>query len=394
VDLSRARPVREETDRFAGDLQRAVEGADTFFIATGHRGEGEAPAFGMDASHRGGAAGFVRVAGERSLLIPDYAGNNHFNTLGNLELDSRAGLLFVDFERGDLFQLTGQAVVEWDHPETGSFPGARRLVRFELESAVVLRGALPLRFSGEAAAARSLRVVAKQQESADVVSLVFEARDGAPLPRFAAGQYLPIEVTLPGQQEPVQRTYSLSSGPDDRAYRISVKREPQGAVSRHLHDVVQAGHILASLPPSGDFRLDHEGQRPVVLVSAGIGVTPMVSMLRDLSHNSHRRVLFVHGARDGAHHALQREVELLSERRPGIDLHVAYSRPRPEDAPGRDYHSEGRVDVCTLEKLLPGLDADYYLCGPNAFVAGLQSQLEAAGVRPEQIRFESFGPAG
>lgn len=152
----RPRAARRVAERPAGEPVRAralsasqrawLGAADTFFIASGYRGEAERPSFGMDASHRGGDPGFVRVESDTRLTFPDYKGNDLFNTLGNLELDPRAALLFVDFVRGGLLELTGRATVEWEPRDRGRFPGAERLVHFELEALVELPGALPLRW--------------------------------------------------------------------------------------------------------------------------------------------------------------------------------------------------------------------------------------------------------
>ncbi|MEZ4216847.1 MAG: pyridoxamine 5'-phosphate oxidase family protein [Myxococcota bacterium] len=380
---SLSRPARE-----------LVRRADTFFIATGFRGEGESAVFGMDASHRGGAAGFVRVPDARTLVFPDYAGNDHFNTLGNLLMDPRAGLLFVDFERGDLLQLTGRARVDWDSPEIDRTPGARRLVHFEIEECVCLEGALPLRWDAAGGARRELRVIEKRRESADVASFVLASPDGGPLPGFAAGQHLPIELAVPGRADPVVRTYSLSGAPDAPHYRITVKREAHGLASRFLHDAVAVGQRLATAAPQGHFTLDADGERPVVLASAGVGLTPLVSMLHALvAADTGRPVWFVHGARDGAHHPLRREVERLAARATRARVHVAYSRPAPGDVRGRDYASAGRVDGARLERLVPDLDADFYLCGPRPFMAALHAHLEARGVPRDRVRSESFGPA-
>lgn len=381
-------------------MRHQIEHADTFFIATGHRAEGESVTFGMDASHRGGDPGFVRATDGQTLWFPDYAGNNHFNTLGNLSLDPRAGLLFVDFERGNLLQLTGRAFIEWDHPDVALYPGARRLMRFELDEALEQEGVLPIRFAAAGEGVRSLRLVDKVNESDDVTSFVFESRDGGTLPDFAAGQHLPLEVEVEPGSPPMRRTYSLSNAPSEGVYRISVKREFQGAVSRQLHDHVDVGAIVNVRAPAGDFTLDHEGTRPIVLLSAGVGVTPMASMLHELaggdSVHRARDVYFVHGARDGAHHPLGGEVSRVVREgdHPRLHVHVAYSQPRAEDDHGRDYDSRGRVDADLLERILPSLDADYYVCGPNAFMAALQQQLEDRGVPAEQIRSESFGPTG
>jgi ferredoxin-NADP reductase/predicted pyridoxine 5'-phosphate oxidase superfamily flavin-nucleotide-binding protein len=389
-DRAASAPVR--TRRLTPELTTQIRAADTFFIGTGHRAEGEDVTFGMDVSHRGGARGFVDVVDDRTLVIPDYAGNNHFNTIGNLVIDPRAGLLFVDFETGGMLQLTGRAEIDWDSEDIGRYAGARRLIRFTLEEANWLEGALPLRWDFATEAVRELRLVEKTRESTDVVSFVFEAKDGDSLTAFAAGQHLPIEIDLPDHADPTTRTYSLSNGPSDGRYRISVKREPLGAVSRHLHDSLAVGAIVSARAPAGTFVLDH-GRRPVVLVSAGIGVTPMVSMLCALAESPEARpVWFVHGARDGEHHALANEVLALAARSGSVRTHVSFSRPLPEDLERRNFDAQGRVSARLLESILPDLDAEYYLCGPIAFMADLQTELEELGVSSDQIHSESFGP--
>lgn len=371
-----------------------IERADTFFIASGFRGDGESPVFGMDASHRGGARGFVEVRNPGELVFPDYAGNNHFNTLGNLLMDPRAGLLFVDFERGDTLQLTGRARIDWDSPDIQRHADAQRLVHFEIEESVLLAGALPLRWERPADARRELRLVQRIRESADVVSFVLAARDGRSLPDFAPGQYLPIELEIPGRSGTVARTYSLSGSPAAADYRLTVKRDPHGLVSRHLHDDLQVGQSIVAGSPQGTFTLAASGDRPVVLASAGIGLTPMVSMLHALaSRPAGRDVWFVHGARDGDHHPLRREVQRLVAASRTARLHVAYSQPRSTDRLGRDHHSVGRVDGALLEKLLPDFDAEFHLCGPGGFMAELHAFLDARGVPAERIHTESFGPS-
>ncbi|MEO1092302.1 MAG: pyridoxamine 5'-phosphate oxidase family protein [Pseudomonadota bacterium] len=371
-----------------------IAAADTFFIATGHRGDGEHPAFGMDASHRGGDPGFVTVADDTRIVFPDYAGNNHFNTIGNIVLDPRAGLLFVDFETGSLLQLTGRASVDWRSEAVARYRGARRLVVFDIDEIVELPSVVGLRWDAAAESVRSLRLVERIRESEDVTSFVFEARDAGPLPAFEAGQHLPIELRIAGSKAPVRRTYSLSSGPSDDRYRISVKREPRGIASRYLHDHVEPGSIIESRRPAGDFVMSCR-PCPVVLVSAGVGLTPMVSMLHMLAGEpSDRSVVFVHGARDGEHHAMAEEVRQLAARRDGIRVHVAYSQPRPEDELGKDYHSKGHIDGALLAGLIEGREPDCYVCGPTRFMADVQTALERIGVPASHIHTESFGPAG
>ena len=380
--------------RLTTSQQEWIASADTFFIASGYRAEGESATFGMDASHRGGDRGFVRVASDTRLAFPDYAGNNHFNTIGNLVLDSRAGFLFIDFETGSLLQLTGRASIDWDSKAVAQIPGARRLVTFDIEEIVELHTALDLRWDADAESVRSLRLIEKIPESEDVISFVFEARDGGPLPEFEAGQHLPIELEVPNLTESVRRTYSLSGAPSRDRYRISVKREPLGLASRHLHDQVETGAIIDSRRPAGDFMMTCN-KCPTVLVSAGVGLTPMVSMLHALVADSgDSPVWFVHGARDGGHHPLAREVQELAGARAGVRIHVAYSRPRTGDEAGVDYDSEGRVDGALLASLVNNIDAHYFLCGPTRFMADIQSDLESRNVPGELIHTESFGPAG
>ena len=258
-----------------------IERADTFFIGSGHRGEAGAASNGMDASHRGGAPGFVTVEETARIVFPDYAGNNHFNTIGNLVVDPRVALLFVDFETGSLLQISGRASIDWDSPHVADHPGAQRLVCVDIDEIAELERVMPLRFSRPRGLVRELRLVDRQRESADVLSLYFAARDDGPLPDFEAGQHLPLALNFERSEtetQTVERTYSLSNGPGDVHYRISVKREPQGLASRLLHDSLEVGSIISSRQPAGDFTIGYH-DRPVVLLSAGIGVTPMVSML-------------------------------------------------------------------------------------------------------------------
>jgi hypothetical protein len=268
------------------------------------------------------------------------------------------------------------------------------LVSFDIEEIIELPAAVALRWDADAESVRSLRLIEKIRESEDVTSFVFEARDAGPLPAFEAGQHLPIELEVPGLEEPVRRTYSLSGAPGHDRYRISVKREPRGLASRHLHDHVEPGAILDTRRPAGEFMMSCN-ECPVALVSAGVGVTPMVSMLHALAaEGGERPVWFIHGARDGGHHPLALEIRELAARRHGIRAHVAYSRPRPEDKAGIDYDSEGRVDGALLAKLIGDVDAHFFLCGPTRFMADLQSDLECRDIPAEHIHTESFGPVG
>ena len=391
VDVDQQDAVAKTASRLDADAQAWISAADTLFIASGYT-DPDKPGSrnGMDASHRGGTPGFARVLSDSRIVIPDYAGNNHFNTIGNLALDPRVGLLFVDFETGGLMQITGRASIDWDSAEVARYAGAQRLVIVDVERVVQLEGALPLRWREPQGSVRALRLFDRIAESDDVVSFEFAARDDGELPSFKAGQHLPIEIDMAGQSESVGRTYSLSGPPGNSYYRISVKRESHGLVSNYLHENLDVGDIINARGPAGDFVL-RESSRPVVLVSAGIGVTPMVSMLHELTDQADERpVFFVHGARSGREHALADEVRDLTRRNPNARSLTLYSQPDTDDRKGRDFDRVGRVRASLLAELNPELNADFYLCGPTAFLADLTAGLEALGVPGDRIIVEAF----
>ncbi len=393
VDAPRHAAPHPRRATLSADNVTWIEDADTMFIASGHSGEGESPSFGMDASHRGGEPGFVRVLSDTTLVFPDYAGNNHYNTIGNLTMDPRVGLLFVDFQTGGMLQLTGRATIEWDSARIAEFPGAQRLVAIAIEEVIELPAAILLRWTADSGAVRTLRLVEKTEESEEITSFTFEARDGGVLADFEPGQHLPIELRLAGRATPERRTYSLSNGPSRGRYRISVKRESHGLVSRALHDGLEVGDFIDAQLPAGDFVLENTGRR-VVLVSAGVGVTPMLSMFHALLEaRDPRPVSFFHAARDRRHHVFADEVRSLANQGQDVSVHVSFSRPGPDDRQGLDYDTAGRLDAERVSAELPSLDAEYYLCGPVAFMAAMQDGLEALGVAGERIHSETFGPA-
>lgn len=380
----------ERSTRLSRSQQDRIGSADTFFIASGHRGEGDNPAYGMDVSHRGGDRGFVEVLDERTLRFPDYAGNRFYNTLGNILSDPRAGLLFVDFASGSLLQLTGRASIDWDSNAVRRVPGARQLVTLEIDAVVELTGALRLRWQEEADTARDLRLVRKVRESADVVSFHFQSRDGGPLAPFRAGQHLPVELHLAGGLGKVQRSYSLSGRAGDGAYRISVKCEPRGLVSRILHDGLDVGAVIGSGKPAGDFALPDD-DAPLVLAGAGIGSTPLVSMLQELAvAGDTRPVRFVHGVRDGDHHPFREEVGRLAGDRDNIRLQTLYSRPTEGDRQSPAFDREGRITGAFLAGLFNRADTRYLLCGPAGFLAEVTGDLQQLGVPENRISFETF----
>jgi ferredoxin-NADP reductase len=188
---------------------------------------------------------------------------------------------------------------------------------------------------------------------------------------------------------PLIRSYSLSELPDERGYRISVKRE--GAASRYLHEHVMVGDLLEAAAPRGSFVL-RPGTGPVVLISAGVGATPVLAMLHALvRERTTRPVWWLHGARTRQEHAFGAEVDALLAALPDGHRLVAYSRPVATDTPGIDHDLSGRLDLVVLERAGVPKDADYYLCGPDGFMRAIGAALTARGVAPERVATEAFG---
>lgn len=397
-----------------------IDTADTFFVAS----YVDDPAGRqVDVSHRGGKAGFVRLSEDGVLTIPDFAGNLFFATLGNFVINPRAGLVFADFESGDLLQLTGEAQVDLDSPEIAAFQGAERLWRFKPRRIVYRAGALPLRWKFQANgwspnslmtgswdevasrlkaqaladAWRPFKVTQVVDESSVIRSFYLEPLDGAGLIPHTAGQHLPIRVTLPGCTKPVIRTYTLSTAPADGVYRISVKR--QGLVSVHLHETLRVGSVIEARAPAGQFTIDAAAHRPAVLLAAGVGVTPMLAMLRHVVYEGlrTRRVrptwLF-HSARTLAERAFTKEIDQLAANAGG-EVRVVRTLTDSEGAQmGKDFDAAGRLDIELLRETLPFNDYDFYLCGPAGFMQSLYDGLRELNVADNRIHAEAFGPAG
>ena len=250
---------------------------------------------------------------------------------------------------------------------------------------------------------RSLVVERKVGESENVISFYLVPEDGRPLAPFLPGQFLPLKLDIPGQYQPVVRTYSLSDSPSANHYRLTIKRETAppdrpdaypGAASNFFHDQVDVGSKVLAQSPRGRFLLDPSREHPVVLLSGGIGLTPLVSMLTTIVESGSRcQTWFIHGARNGREHAMGDLVRQLSDGHDHIRTHVRYSRPFPEDTVGRDYDDEGHVDIRLLERLLPDQHFDFYLCGPTPFMKSLFDGLMAWGIPADRIHYEFFGPA-
>ena len=395
-----------------------IEGADTFFVASYVDVDGQRA---VDVSHRGGQPGFVRVEGNR-LTIPDFAGNLHFNTLGNLLLNPQAGLLFIDFSTGDLLQLSGRTEIILEGPQIEAFQGAERFWTFEVEKLVRRPAALALRWrfdgmsptsllTGNWAQAdtrlqaqalgnqwRPLRVAKIERESHSIRSIYLEPDDGAGLPVFLAGQHLPVRFTLDGEVH--IRTYSLSSAPSDGFYRISVKRE--GRVSTHLHEQIQVGDVVEARAPQGHFTVAPLERRPLVLLAAGVGITPLLSMLREVVYQGLRTrrirpTWLLQSSRSLADQPFRRELDrLLESAGDAVRVLRLLSQPEADAHEGEDFDRRGRIDGAVLRDLLEVEDydqIDFVVCGPGGFTQGLYDGLRELDVRDAQIHAETFGPS-
>jgi ferredoxin-NADP reductase/MOSC domain-containing protein YiiM len=240
---------------------------------------------------------------------------------------------------------------------------------------------------------RRLAVAAITRESDSVISIRLEDPDGAELPAARPGQYLTLRVQPDGHRSSLLRNYSLSGPPDAGYYRITVKHETEGAASGYLHTRLAVGDQLDIAAPRGTFILD--GTRaPVLLISAGIGATPVLAMLVALAQeHSDREIWWLHAARSGRDHSFAAEAHTLVASLPNVHVHVYYSRPGPNDLEGRDFDSAGRLTASRLAQLEPPRDAEAYLCGPVPFMDEISAGLAAIGVDASRIHTEPFGPA-
>jgi len=420
-DASDLRPrATEALSALEDDARALIARSDTLFIAT------QAPPVagdpdvttgrGADVSHRGGRAGFVKIEDERTFLVPDFTGNFFFMTMGNLQLNPRAGVLFIDFDSGDLLTLTGTAEVVWGGEALAAFDGAERAWRFRIESGWRLRNALPLRWTfrdwspnslitgtwTEASSRREAERLAQTwrpwrlsrvvDESAVIRSFHLMPADGFAVPPFQAGQHLPIRLkTIAGDE--LRRTYTISHAPSDEGLRLSIKRE--GAASSHLHDHVHEGDVIEALGPRGQFTIDASLRRPAVLIGAGVGITPMVAFARHLvtegfRHRRMRPLHLIQVARSETLRAFGAELQALVQRANGaMKLQVVL-----DDRDGAlDGALKGPLTMDLLKSLLPFDDHEFFLCGPPGFMQALYEGLRDLGVRDARIQAEAFGPA-
>jgi ferredoxin-NADP reductase/MOSC domain-containing protein YiiM len=238
---------------------------------------------------------------------------------------------------------------------------------------------------------RPLRVAAKARESADVFSLALEPADALPLPAPQPGQFVVLRLQPKREAPPLLRSYSLSGAPNAAHYRLGIKLETAGAAGTYLERDVRIGDTLEASAPRGSFTLE-PGPQALVLASAGIGITPVLAILHAVAAQaSTRETWWLYGARNGAHHPFAAESRALLRRLPNARSRIWYSRPAPEDQPGADFDTRGHLTVAAFEELKVPRDADFYLCGPPAFMDALSTDLAAWDVPRARVHTEVFG---
>lgn len=240
---------------------------------------------------------------------------------------------------------------------------------------------------------RDFRVEQVIRESSVISSFILRPVDDGGVIRHKPGQYLTFWFDIPGHP-PVKRNYSISNAPNGEYYRISVKREPQGLASGWLHDHVGGGTVLKVAPPAGEFFLAEHPERPVVLLSGGVGLTPMVAMLETIAERHPGLAThYVHGTHDRETHAMREHVRGIAKGGTAIALVTFHQTPLPDERAGEDYDHAGLITDAWLIANTPAGEADYFICGPRPFLRAAVSALSLAGVPADRIHYEFFGPA-
>jgi ferredoxin-NADP reductase len=299
--------------------------------------------------------------------------------------------------------LVGGAIAFWRYRRQPSRPGISAPVATQVAGTNAWTGL------------RDFRVTHRAYEDAAQTQCSFYLApiDGRPLDAFKPGQFLTLALQLPGDPTAamatagtgatITRCYSLSDAPSPQTYRITVKRVPApagrqdlpaGLGSNYLHEHIQTGDLIRLRAPAGHFHIDADGDMPAVLVAGGIGITPMMSMLRwCLAAQPGRRVHLYYGVRNSTEQAFKALLEALAAAHPTFTLQVVYSRPHATDQLGRDYQHVGHVDIDLLRRSLPHGRHQFYLCGPGTMMKSLVPALRDWGVQDGDLHHEAFGPA-
>lgn len=398
--------------------------ADTFFIASRSRQFTEDPRSGIDASHRGGKPGFIKVENNR-LLFPDFSGNRFFNTIGNIEDDGRVGLYIPDLDTGSGLFISGTAKVIWEHELLSEYHGAQRFIEIECEQVIeanniipfnghlverspslLSTGDWPVKHGNAVSTKRGFRpfkLVKKIPETATVSSFYFEPIEGNALPPLVAGQYLPVRLINPDTGQPIERNYTVSQLSTENGYRISVKRETHGQMSGLLHNHLALGDIVELGKPIGNFGLAST-PHSCVMLSAGIGITPMLSMLEQRILESQNKVSpapvhFFYACKNTYECAFADFLNTLAKRHKWLRVYIAFSKGLGHQTDQKGLIKQlryctilpSRLDISALRAYLPFDNYHFYLCGAKQFMQTLYQQLTAQGVAKSHLHYEFFG---
>lgn len=237
---------------------------------------------------------------------------------------------------------------------------------------------------------KPVQVIDKVQESQTIWSFYLKPADGTPVANYLPGQHIIVRLQIPGKAGPIQRSYTLSDAPGHDYYRITVKRQgtrdQPGLASSFLHDHIDIGDTIWISEPLGGFALKAQERRPVVLLSAGVGITPMLSMLEAIAAEPDpRQVSFVHGSRNAGEQPMSARLRSLARMHAHIRVSIHHSQASATEIPGEDYDTIGRIDLDFLQWHLTDLDADFYICGPASFVRTLVNGLKSRGISDSQL---------
>ncbi len=289
------------------------------------------------------------------------------------------------------------------HHNRKSFQASRTLLRKQIEATESRRRDVEdnddLYWKGY----RQLRISQLVKETDSCTSVYLKSDDGKPLPSFLPGQHLTFRFDIPGVSKPVVRCYSLSNGPNDREYRITVKSipappnnpmVPAGVASNFINSSLMEGDVLKVKAPSGSFILDEKSNAPIVLLAGGIGVTPMISMMQHIVNSgSTRLVVLVVGVKNGKQHAFKEYLHQTANQHSNVHVVTCYSEPETTEQEGVDFHCSGFVSIDLVKQLLPDNKCQFYVCGPPNFMKSINDGLENWQVPPSRIFTEAFGPA-
>ncbi|WP_067102260.1 FAD-binding oxidoreductase [Marinomonas atlantica] len=406
-DANNAHPInknaiREERTKLSEDDQNFIQSMDTLWIGS------YAPGVGTDCNHRGGKPGFIRVVSPSTIEWPEYRGNGMFFTSGNLESHDRAGVTLVDFDTGSMIQMTGRATVDWEHD--GSYEGASRKIVFHITSLIRTNNVTSHRwkrldyspYNPTVSGTESVDLESEYPQVATLAKIVNETESVKTfrfvVPRriaFLPGQYATFEFAdISGGAASEIRTWTLSETPNsingDNTLDISVKRVPNGLVTNWLHDHAEVGLEVKLNGVQGEMtaiQLDELTQKPVVpdnllLLSAGIGITPSLSMVRGIgafSLQDQTKITMIHVERFEEEILCHQELVRRSRNYPNFSYTNIISS------------NQGRLTKEHLQTLVPNAELQYaYICGPTLFMRDMTEYLVSIGVPAGQIHIESF----